>query len=95
MLPESLHNIHTQKMLIPSFINSCDHPDDICDLPYGYETYISSYPKLKRSEMYRSILCISTLIVYYRTNVLFERYFIRETVKSLEVHSIFNYFYVH
>ena len=52
MEPESLNNIRrSEKMLIPSFINSCDHPDDFYDLPHGYETYISSYPKLERPEM--------------------------------------------
>ena len=27
------------------------YPDDFYDLPHGYETYISSYPKLERPEM--------------------------------------------
>ena len=49
---ETLENITHQKMLIPTFLNSNDLPNDICELLYGYETYIKFYPKLKRSDRY-------------------------------------------
>lgn len=34
-------------MLVPTFLNNNDYPDDISELPYGYETYIRCFPKLK------------------------------------------------
>lgn len=47
---ESLDVIQSEKLLVPLFLNSCDYPDDICELPYGYETYVKNYPKLERPE---------------------------------------------
>lgn len=47
---ETLENIMNQKMLVPTFLNNNDYPDDISELPYGYETYIRCFPKFKRSD---------------------------------------------
>ena len=43
-----------QKMLVSTFLNNNDYPDDISELPYGYETYIRCFPKFKRSDRYAS-----------------------------------------
>uniref|UniRef100_A0A1X7THZ2 CXXC-type domain-containing protein n=1 Tax=Amphimedon queenslandica TaxID=400682 RepID=A0A1X7THZ2_AMPQE len=66
---ESLDVIKSEKLLIPTFQNGCDHPDDITELPYGYETCIKYYPKLARPQ---------------GNNIVFDRYFIRENVKLYE-----------
>lgn len=85
---ESLDVINGERLLVPTFLNSCDHPEDIFELPFGYETYIRNYPKFERPEGYSMIDCLKATLFdfsYYRKSVVFGRYFIRETVKLFEV----------
>lgn len=50
---ESVDIIKSENLLVPSFKNSCDYPEDIFELPYGIDTYIKSYPKLSRPQRCR------------------------------------------
>ena len=47
---ESYEVIQKENLLVPTFCNTCDNPDDIGELPHGYGTYIQDYPKLPRPE---------------------------------------------
>ena len=53
---EDITIINDSKLLVPSFVNSNDDPNDICEIPLGYDTYIKYYPKLERSEEYVNIM---------------------------------------
>ena len=49
-LNESLDIIMSEKLLVPTFKNSCDCPDDIFELPYGINTCLKHYPKFARAQ---------------------------------------------
>ena len=49
-LTESLDVIITEKLLVPTFKNSCDSPDNIFELPYGIDTCLNHYPKFAQAQ---------------------------------------------
>ena len=85
-LTESLDVIISEKLLVPTFKNSCDSPDNIFELPYGIDTF-ESLPKICTST--RVTNCFIDIVhrhcVLCRSNILFECDFIQEDVKLLEV----------
>lgn len=58
---ESLDVINREKLLVPTFKNNCDHPDDISEVPFGYQAYITNYPKFERPEGKSRYLGVTSL----------------------------------
>ena len=56
MIQETIENIENNNMLVPSFKNNNDMPEDISDLPFRYNTYISGFPLLQRLERFYIII---------------------------------------
>ena len=62
---EDIEIIKADKHLVPSFVNNNDNPDDICNIPFGYGTYIKYYPKLERLEGYVNIMQIYFTLICF------------------------------
>ena len=61
MQNESKEVILKEKFLVPSFTHN-ESPEDLFDIPFGYDAYINSYPKLERPQGYTVISHILSVL---------------------------------